>query len=440
MGSLPVEIDRRKIDTPIATAETLVQAGLKAGRLDRLITALRSRWLVVGGAPATALAVAGVLTALQTPAYEATSTARLVTRASDLTTGIGVDAIAYEDRLANTYRQILETRRIRDWLAGRLGVSSAPSIEVELPANSQLVRITARDSDADRAAKAANLLAERLAGDIAVPGTVTLVESARTPGSPASPSWPLNLLIAALAGLVAGTALALALERRDPTLRGARAIEEASGIPVIGEIPPGTAPSAIVNSGSPQEEAFRGLRVTIAADARLGQLRTILVTGLERGPMTSMVVANLATAFADAGRCVVAIDADLREPALHGVFGLSNTTGLGQRLMDGKALGRSLRQSHRVSVLTAGRSARAPGLLLSSPRMLEILSGLAEDHDLVLLSSHSLLAAADARILAAAVDGVVLVAPRGSAHEEALRRALHQLEMVGRSPIGMVLA
>jgi len=409
---------------------------------DRLLVVLRRRWIVVAGVLAVALLVAAGVTALQTTKYEATSTVRMVTRASDLTTGIGVDAIQYEDRVANTYREILETRGTRDWLAARLGVGSAPGVDVALPANSQLVKITASDTSARRAAQAANLLASRLATTIAVPGTVQLVEPARTPGSPATPSWPLNLGLAALAGLLGGAALALVLERRDTRLRRVSDIEDVARAPVIAEIPAGaTGPPAIVNSGSPQEEAFRGLMTTIAATERDGPLQVILFTGLESGHAAVTVMANLAAGFARAGRKVVAVDADMREPALHAMFRLTNSAGLSQVLRGTRAASSVIRETRHpgLDVLPAGRNALNPGEALSSLEMTELLNGLRVEYESVLLCAHSLLDVSDARVIASAVDGVVLIVHRHGAHEDALRRAVRELDLLDARLIGLVV-
>jgi polysaccharide biosynthesis transport protein len=397
----------------------------------------------VVGTVVVALALAAGFTILATPIYESTSTARLVTRPSDLTTGIGVDSLEYEDRLANTYKQILENRETRDWLAGRLGVdpSDAPGVSVALPANTQLIKVTASDADADRAREASDAVTTRLAEEIATPETVQVVETARAPGSPSSPSWPLNLGLAGLAGLVAGVALAFALERRDRTLRDADAIEAVAGVPVLAEIPAGPGlERAIVNSGSAQEEAFRGLPTLLAAGEAERPLRTVLCTGLEEGPGTAAVVANLAVAYARAGRSVVAVDADLRQPRLHGIFKVPNDLGLSEVLMADLDLDEAVKRSRvGVSVLTAGAVAWYEPASAATPRIREVLESLTDHYDVVIVNVHSILRSADARILAPAASGVVLNVPRDAPREKLLRRATRDLTLLGARLIGLVL-
>jgi capsular polysaccharide biosynthesis protein len=412
-------------------------------RVDRFITVVRGRWLAIVAVVAVAVGLAAGFTALQTPTYESTSTARLAPSAGDPTTGRDLDSIEYEDRLANTYRQILENRETRDWLAARLGVAAAdaPAVTVALPANSQLIKVTAADPDAARAREAADLLTGRLADEIAASETVQVVEAARVSDTPTSPDWVLNLAVAGLAGLLAGIALAFALERRDRTLRDADAIEAVAGVPVLAEIPAGPGlDQTIVNSGSAQEEAFRGLPMLIAAGEGERPLRTILCTGLDEGPGTAAVVANLAVAFSRAGQSVVAVDADLRAPRLHGIFKVPNDDGLSEVLTADLDLDEAVKRSrYGVSVLTAGAVGWYEPASAATPRSQAVLESLTERFDIVIVNVHSILGSADVRILAPGASGVVMVVPRDAPREKLLRRATRDLTLLGARLMGLVL-
>jgi capsular exopolysaccharide synthesis family protein len=409
---------------------------------ERLIRVVVRRRRSVALTAAVALLVAVLITLAGGTSYDATATLRVATQPPAGEQPVRVDDLAYQDRVANTYARILGTRPIREELARRLGDDRPPDASVTLPANTELLQITASDGDPADAARAANALAAILVENVSSPGTVSVVEAAEPPGSPSSPNWVLNLVLAGVLGLLGGVALAVLLERHDTRLDETRDFEVAAGSVVLAEVPaPRGEPLAVFNTGSPQEEAFRALRGSLLALERHSPLHTLLVTGLDPGVDASVVAANAGSALAQTGRSVLVADADLRHPALHRAFGLPGAPGIAEVLRGDCGVQDALQRTDQpgLSVLAAGPPVANPGELLGSPGAAGLVESLAVLADTTLVVAPPLLEVADAELLAPASDAVVLVVHRTRTRRTILSRAARRLSMLGVPLAGMVV-
>ncbi|MCC6830680.1 MAG: hypothetical protein IT200_04970 [Thermoleophilia bacterium] len=410
----------------------------------QLIEVVTRRAWIVAVVTAVAIIVAAFATAVRTPVYEATATLRIQTRPGS-TGAVREDDLLYADRLANTYRAILGSRPIRERLAQRLGTDTAPEAEITLPADTELLRITARDADGNRAAAAANALGDILVADVAPAGTVTRVEEAERPGGASSPSWPLALALGLLLGAAGGAVAAIVADRRDPRVRAPRQLEAAAGAHVLAEIPPLPAddpgPVRVFNTGSVQEEAYRALRVALLAQDPDDQGRVLLFCATGPGEHAASVAANTAAALAKAGREVLAVDADLREPRLHTAFRVGGARGLAQVLQGTADIADVTRRAGRNGpmVLPAGRGGANPGALLGSPALPGLMDRLAVDYDIVIVSGPPVTGVADSQVIAPCTDGVVLVVPGGGVSSTAVADASRRLSLLGAPVTGVVL-
>lgn len=414
-------------------------------------TILQRRKRVIGAVLVLALAATALITFLEPVRYQAVATIRVET-ASVPGSGSGADALDYSDRLLNTYTQILRTRPVREELARRLGVSEPPEVAVSVPANTELLRITVEDSNPERAATAANILAEEArsslleeyaVAEVPQPDAVSIVEPATAPSAPASPNLVLNGLLGALFGLVGGVAMAVVRDRLDTRVHNTAEVERASTTHVIGEIPTlaGRVLPHIFNSGSAGEEAFRRLRANVLARYDEQPIRRLLITGTAPGEGTTTVVANLAAALAQTGLKIAVVDADLRSPSIHHFFSLPNFTGLGDVLAGREGTLTTLRRSSvaGVEVLTGGVADGKPADLLGSSRLEETLRQLGQRFDVVLIDSPPLLSYADAGTIAPRTDGVILVARHASTPGTVLAQASRHLAMLNAPILGVVV-
>ena len=168
--------------------------------------------------------------------------------------------------------------------------------------------------------------------------------------------------------------------------------------------------------------------------------RSLLITSPEPGEGKTTVASNLAIALAQLGRSVLLIDADLRRPSLHKVFHLANAVGLSNYLMEELEIRRV--QSSDVpglDVLVCGPIPPNPAELVSSKRMQALLQKAEANYDFVVLDAPPLLSVEDPRILAALVDGVIMVVKSGATPRELVRRAGVQACQANAKLIGIVL-
>jgi protein-tyrosine kinase len=200
--------------------------------------------------------------------------------------------------------------------------------------------------------------------------------------------------------------------------------------------------NVFVNTGlSPQAaEQFRTLRTRLY-QLRSGQpLRTILITSAMPGEGKTFVTSNLAQAIAhQPDRRALIIDADLRCARLHLPFGAPTAPGLSDYLR-GEADEMAIiqhGQEGNLCLIPGGTEATNPTELLSNGRLKELLDRLTPVFDWVILDSPPCVPVADASIVAALCDAVILVVRAGSTRTEVAQKACQELQ--GRNVIGVVL-
>jgi non-specific protein-tyrosine kinase len=202
-------------------------------------------------------------------------------------------------------------------------------------------------------------------------------------------------------------------------------------------------PGSLVMLASPSSaaaEAYRTLRLNLQYASVDAPLQALLVASASADEGRTTVAANLAIAAAEAGRQVVLADCDLREPAVHQRFGLSEAPGLTELLID-ELDPAPLRETATpgLRVLTAGRTPPNPGELVASRRLASTLASLRTCCELLILDSPPVGVVGDAAVLATLVDGVLFVARTGRTKRDDARRAREQLDRVGARLLGTVL-
>jgi non-specific protein-tyrosine kinase len=192
---------------------------------------------------------------------------------------------------------------------------------------------------------------------------------------------------------------------------------------------------------SPAAEAYRTARwnIEFAAD---GPLHTLLLTSPAHAEGKTIVTANLAIAFAQAGRRVLLVDADLRRPGVHSLFGLANDRGLTTLLTNERTKADTIVHTtaqRGLSVLTAGPVPSNPAELLGAEHTRTTFEQLRTTCDLIVVDSPPLEAAADAAILSTLADGTVLVVDIGKSRRGSLQNAVASLGRAGAQVLGALL-
>jgi protein-tyrosine kinase len=188
-------------------------------------------------------------------------------------------------------------------------------------------------------------------------------------------------------------------------------------------------------------EQYRTIRTNIQFSSVDESLRTLLVTssGPEEGKSTT--VANLAVVFAQQGKKVLLIDADLRKPTVHYTFQLDNTTGLTNVLTKQTSLQMAAVTTlvDNLFVLPSGPIPPNPAELLGSKAMEEMLEATLKLYDIVIFDTPPVLAVTDAQILANRCDGTILVVGSGKTQIEPAMKSKELLLSSKGKLLGVVL-
>ncbi|MFZ5882112.1 MAG: polysaccharide biosynthesis tyrosine autokinase [Chloroflexota bacterium] len=268
--------------------------------------------------------------------------------------------------------------------------------------------------------------------------------------NPISPQPIRDGMLAGTVGLALAGLIIFLIEYLDDSIKTPEDVERFLELPLIGYIAEmqssnkGDASQVYVSRQprSPVSEAFRSLRTNLEFTAVDHPLHTILVTGAEAGDGKSTIAANLAAIFAQGGKRVLLMDCDLRRPRVHRFLGIQNRIGLTDLFRDGLDVDSVIHQwgdvnSKSMSVITSGSLPPNPAELLGSHKMSSILADLTSRVDVVIIDSPPSLVS-DAQILAAKVDGVLLVVQPGKTHAGAARAMREQLDRAGARVVGAV--
>lgn len=277
-------------------------------------------------------------------------------------------------------------------------------------------------------------------------GQVEIVQQAtRALPQPRDP-W-MKILFGLVAGVMLGGGVALVRARLDHSINRPEEIERFLLVPNLAVIPESSAYliDSSINGGPrnasdpPGVEAYRALRTNLMFSQ--GNLRTLVLTSATPGEGKTITAVNLAAACARQGKRVLLMECDLRRPALARYFEDVGEVDLTDVFLQGRSWKDAIRPSGvaGLDVLLAGKAFPRAVEFLAGVEMERLLAELSEVYDLVILDTSPLLVAADATILGAIADGVLLVVRATHADRDAVQHALQQLTMVGAHVVGTVL-
>ena len=306
---------------------------------------------------------------------------------------------------------------------------------------------------------------------------ITVVDPARTPSNPIRPNRVFNLELGLMGGIFLGLAMAFTVDSVDATVVNPLELEEITGMSVIGIIPTfgesgsnygsygtygiygsarrrkrrksqtegSTAETDIWMLDHPESvaaEAFRSLRTSVLLSRPKAGPRVILVTSCLPGEGKSTVTVNLAISFAQHGKKVLIMEADMRRPSMKHVLDVSNEAGLSNVLAGSLTLDESSLHGVHVptlDVLPAGPRPPMPSEMLGSAVFDSLLEQLRSLYDIVLIDSPPALLLTDAVSIASKTDAVIWVSRAGVITRPYLARATQLIERNGMPVIGFVM-
>ena len=199
---------------------------------------------------------------------------------------------------------------------------------------------------------------------------------------------------------------------------------------------------------SPISEVFRTLRTNIQFMSNSKRMKTLLVTSTFPGEGKSWVTSNLAVTFAQAGKRVIIIDADMRKGREYAIFGVSPRPGLSNLLsewdedLDNPDDILNYVQATEVEnlfVITAGNVPPNPSELLVSSKMKRVLDELKQVCDLVVIDGTPCELVTDSVILSRIVDTTIIVTAHKKTKKDALQRVVKNIQNVGGNLAGVVI-
>ncbi|WP_455266064.1 CpsD/CapB family tyrosine-protein kinase [Phascolarctobacterium sp.] len=192
---------------------------------------------------------------------------------------------------------------------------------------------------------------------------------------------------------------------------------------------------------NPAAEAYRVIRTSVQFAQAGKELQTIALTSCTPNEGKSTTIANLAVVLTQAGKSVLLIDCDMRNPTVHKNFNLSNKVGLSSCISMGTALADAVQKTNieGLDALTAGVIPPNPSELLGSERMQNVLQRAKEQYDYVLIDTPPVMPFTDALIVSRFVDGMILVIASAEVKVEMAREVKNQLVHSGANILGVVL-
>jgi polysaccharide biosynthesis transport protein len=354
-------------------------------------------------------------------------------------------------------------------------LSRLPAMEL------QFVRLTReREMLAEMYVLLQQMLKEAEIQNAAKPGDVHVVDVALVPEAPVGPRPLFNLLVGLLGGLILGTGTVFIRSRLDDTIHlqeDARAA--AVDLPLVGMIPrfdtlpsvllpypsgsngrrrfrlpmappPAdlrqTGPGELVMLGAPDAmaaDAFRGVHDSLHAISEERPIRSIVLTSVLPGDGKSTAAANLALAYAEQGVRTLLVDADFRRGRLHKLFDLPAGPGLWQVLRGRATLEEALRTplgtQENLFLLSAGLDEADPPRTGVGRKLTLLLEKLQKEFEVVIVDAPPIGFVAQASLLAARADAVILVARIGATEKALLEEAVGQISKLPTPVRGLLL-
>jgi len=280
---------------------------------------------------------------------------------------------------------------------------------------------------------------------------IRIVERAEMPSAPVIPKRGRNYQIALVVGLALGVGLSLLFEHLDNTLKTPEDVKNTLRLPFLGMVPevvakPGAGatvrPLIMKNADvSAVSDSYRILRTNLLFSRPDSQGGVFLVSSANPGEGKTTTVANLAASLAQNGGKVLAIDADLRRPTMHQLFGVGKVPGLTDLIVGSCQASEAIKPTRfkELQTIPCGYIPPNPTELLGSASFREVIRALRTHYEWVLIDTPPILAMADTPVLAPFVDGVILVVGAEQSSRTAVQRAVDQILSVGGKVTGVVL-
>lgn len=476
------------------TPDFQTAGGTERETLSAFLEVLRRRWLLIVGVAAACMIAAVVRYETGTRSFQATASVAfgnttLTEQALQVSRGSGDP-----ERDAATNVLIASSRDVAEGVRRALRSPATPetllsAIDVEAAPNANVINITASTSNPLFSSRLANAFADQYlatetqqqidAIDAAQqhlqeqidglpagsPDRTTLQQSsqrldelraiangglqvitrASAPGGPSGATLKTTAILGLIVGLALASALVFLLESLDRRVNSVETFERSYRLPVLATVPPSAFKHRRADDRARSLEPYRILRSALDFVAVTRQLDTLLLTSAVPGEGKSTVSIDLSHAIALAGRRVVLVELDLRQPSFSHHFALDPMRGITTALTGREDLHDLLLQPFpklpNFQLLPAGTLPPNPSELLGSPAVSALLADLAADDTMVVIDAPPLNPVADAQVLLnnPAIHAALIVARLGYTTRDQVQRARSILDRHMLQPVGLVV-
>jgi polysaccharide biosynthesis transport protein len=307
----------------------------------------------------------------------------------------------------------------------------------------------------------------------ATPNNIHVTDYAIAPRAPIGPKRFQGILLAFAFSLGFGVCLATMLEYLDDSVRSTEDVGRLLRLPALAVIPSlgnGSASRRLLSSASkslqirngdgngrqnsallldidkrsPLAEAYRQLRTSVLLSSAGQPPKTLLVTSCVASEGKTTTTINLATSLAQTGKHVLIIDADMRRPRIHSIFGVENQKGLCNILANEMSEAETLSMVQKeagsgIYLLTSGPIPPNPAELIGSEQMRKLIASLRATFDHIVIDSPPIASFTDGVLISSMSDGVILVIHANECSRKVVQRSYQTLQEVGAKVLGVVL-
>ncbi len=431
---------------------------------------------------------------MQKPKYEATAT---VIVSSDKSNANLPGEVATNKNLIDTYTQVVKSHRVLDKVKSDMNTELTYSdmlgmIEVSAIKGTEIINITTTDRDAEFATKMTNKIADHFVKEIAKiynDRNINVLDSAVTPTEPANIKVVRQEIIAFAAGLIVSVSILFLVFYFDRSVKTSEQVESQLHLPVIGKIHMIDAEkerlkrrqralalkakkeakeadsaenaenteneeeaseedlsSELILKNNPKSiisEDFRTVRTSLDFSLVGKNNNSLVLTSTVPNEGKSFVSANLAIAFANTGKKVLLVDADMRLGRQHEIFELSNQAGLSNLLVEtaGDRLRKYVQKTEieNLSVVTRGVTPPNPAELIDSKQMEKFIATAKSKYDYVIIDSAPVYNLADSLIISKKADRTMIVCRANKTNIDHVKDGLKSLQAIDANIAGVIL-
>lgn len=392
------------------------------------------------------------------PEYKSSVTILLVADENKTDKSLTQTDVNLNNGLISTYSSIAKSSSILQKTIQNLNLDIPvsklePNVEAKQIDNTQFLEISVKNESPERAKNIANELAEVFTEQIKEIynlQNISIVDKAETEENPCNINHMKDMIIFGFAGIVLSIIIVMIIYMFDDTVKDQKDIEKNIKLRTIGTLPVDREKTELIvenNPKSPIVESIKTIRTNILYSTRKN---SILVTSCKEKEGKSWVINNLAVTFAQTGKRVILVDANLRqENNKNEIFNIEKCEGLSDFIREiSEDQMENLEKARKyiketsipnLHIMQNGTIPPNPAELISSKNMKRLVNLLKNMYDIVLIDGTSSILVADSIALSSMVDSTILVAENRKTKINDLKKVKKLIEDVNENILGVIL-